>query len=96
MAVRPFGIQCFNIYPGFITTKMIEGRTHPKLFEKSPHSMAQSIISRIEKGGHEIYIPKILGFFARLVNRVPEAIYLIIFHKRLLGRYYDIEKYHSK
>ncbi|MFA6456346.1 MAG: SDR family oxidoreductase [Bacteroidota bacterium] len=67
-------VQVMTVHPGFIRTKMIEGRTTPGIITASPEEVARDIFSAQQSGKDFIYSKWFWRFIMFGFKMIPESI----------------------
>ena len=70
------GIRVVTIKPGFIDTPMTAGFAKGGPLWSTPARIAPSIVSAIEAGRAEVYVPWFWRWIMLIIRHVPEAIFV--------------------
>lgn len=72
---RPYGVKVVTLSPGYIDTPLTRENRYPMPFLMTPTSFAQRAFRAIEKGRSHPVIPWQMGLLARLLRRLPNAVF---------------------
>jgi decaprenylphospho-beta-D-erythro-pentofuranosid-2-ulose 2-reductase len=68
------GVQVLTVHPGYIRTKMIEGRETPAIITASPEEVAQDIFIAQQQGKDFIYSKWFWRYIMLAFRSIPESI----------------------
>lgn len=68
------GVHVLTVHPGFVRTKMIEGRHTPDIITASPDKVANDIFSAQQKGKDFIYSKWFWRFIMLAFRSIPESL----------------------
>ncbi len=72
----PYGVQVSTILPGYVRTKMTQGKQLPKWLTASPEQVAQSIdIHTIKGKKNVVYVISVWRFLMWIIRNIPEPIF---------------------
>lgn len=72
--LHSYGIQVMTVHPGFVRTKMIEGKQTPEIITASPDEVAKDIFNAQQRGKDFIYSKWYWRFIMLAFRSIPEAI----------------------
>jgi len=73
-ALRGTGVEVIVVRPGWVKTKMTEGR--PKMpLATTPSAVAEAIVKALETGEEVVWVPNVLRFVMPIVPHVPRRIW---------------------
>lgn len=70
----PSGVQVLTVHPGFIRTKMIEGRETPGIITATPEEVARDIFTAQQSGKDFIYSKWFWRFIMLAFKMIPEPV----------------------
>lgn len=72
--LHPSNVQVLTVHPGFISTKMIAGRTTPKIITATPEEVARDIFNAQQAGKDFIYSKWFWRFIMLAFTMIPESV----------------------
>lgn len=70
----PSGVQVMTVHPGFIRSKMIEGRATPDIITATPQDVAEDIFTAQQAGKDFIYSKWFWRFIMLVFKMIPEPV----------------------
>ncbi|HMW22707.1 MAG TPA: SDR family oxidoreductase [Burkholderiaceae bacterium] len=80
--LRDDGIRVVTLLPGFVDTPLTRGNPYPMPFLMPATAFAEQAIEAIERGDRQRVIPAPMGWVARLLRWLPDA----LFDRLMAGR----------
>lgn len=72
-ALHPTGVRVLIVRPGFVRTRMTEGRPSAP-FATTPEVVGRAIADALEKGAEIVWVPPVLRWVMALVRHLPSAV----------------------
>lgn len=73
--LKPRGITCTTVQPGFIETDMVKGNKNPMPFLLTPEELSRRVAGAIERRDGEFTVPWQMGALMWLTRRLPNWLY---------------------
>lgn len=84
--MRPFNVFVRVINPGFVTTRLTDKNPFPMPFIISADQAANAIVAGFKKNGFEIDFPKKLTFILKILQLLPNKLYLWLAEKYIISK----------
>lgn len=69
------GVHVVTVLPGFVDTKMVRHKNHPKILTARPETAARAIVKAIEKKRNVIYVLGIWRVIMTIIRAMPESLF---------------------
>lgn len=71
------GVTVMVVRPGFVHTKMTEGR-EPAPFSTTPDKVAADIVAGLDRGAHTVWSPAVLRYLFTVMRHLPRPVWRIV------------------
>lgn len=75
--LRGTGVSVLVVRPGFVHTKMTEGRT-PAPFSTTPDAVATDIVSALDRGAEIVWSPGVLRYLFSVMRHLPRPVWRMV------------------
>ncbi|MEQ9257653.1 MAG: SDR family oxidoreductase [Roseovarius sp.] len=69
------GVHVLTVKPGFVATKMTEGKDLPEKLTTDPETLAKAVLRAAGKRRNEVYVKPIWWLVMLIIRNIPEAIF---------------------
>lgn len=73
-ALHPIGCRVMVVRPGFVTTRMTEGK-EPAPFATTPAKVADAIARGLARGSETVWVPPVLRLIMIVLRHLPRAVF---------------------
>ena len=69
------GVHVATIKPGFVRTRMIEGKNHPALLTAEPEEVARAVVRAVHRRRNVVYVRRIWRPIMAIIRAIPEGVF---------------------
>jgi decaprenylphospho-beta-D-erythro-pentofuranosid-2-ulose 2-reductase len=69
------GVHVVTVKPGFVETKMLQGKEHPKILTARPDQLARAIFQAVQKQKATLYYLPVWRLIMLMIRNTPEFIF---------------------